>query len=186
MQQQQREDRPLLMATERERAPAGQHFERPEQAKLHRFHAGRRLQGQNLQRRRLRVKGAVGQFGHGAVCCLHYRCCVHNAFKRSGFLGLVGSGLLAAGASPGAALARGRRSTVALALKAKNIGRRYAGDRPLFATVSPGVAGTRHGRCQLHAQSRRDREARGGAHGPARRRASPGRCRSGSRQARTR
>ena len=30
---------------------------------------------------------------------------------------------------------------MALALKAKNIGRRYAGDRALFATVSPGVPG---------------------------------------------
>ena len=30
---------------------------------------------------------------------------------------------------------------MALALKAKNVGRRYAGDRALFATVSPGVAG---------------------------------------------
>ena len=33
------------------------------------------------------------------------------------------------------------RRTAALALSAKNIGRRYAGDRALFATVSPGVPG---------------------------------------------
>ena len=93
---------------------------------------------------------------------------VPERFRRSRFLGSAGGALIAIAVAPRAALASGRRSTVALALKAKNIGRRYAGDRALFATVSPGVAGTRHGRRQLRAQPRGDREARGSPHGPAR------------------
>ena len=49
--------------------------------------------------------------------------------------------MLALVLAPGAALAGGRRATGALALSARNVGRRYAGDRSLFATVSPGVPG---------------------------------------------
>jgi hypothetical protein len=52
---------------------------------------------------------------------------------------------LAAGAAlafPGAALAAGRRRTPELrAIAVRNAGRRYAGDRTLLATVSPGVRG---------------------------------------------
>ncbi len=43
--------------------------------------------------------------------------------------------------APGTALAAGRRAPTAFALSARNVGRRYAGDRSLFATVAPGVPG---------------------------------------------
>ena len=66
---------------------------------------------------------------------------VPERFRRSRFLGAAGGALIAGAVAPRVALAGGRRSSVALALKAKNIGRRYAGDRALFATVSPGVPG---------------------------------------------
>jgi len=43
--------------------------------------------------------------------------------------------------TPGAALAGSRRAPAALALSARNVGRRFVGDRGLFATVAPGVPG---------------------------------------------
>ena len=49
--------------------------------------------------------------------------------------------LLVLGLAPGAAVAAVRRAPAALSVSARNIGRRYAGDRTLFATVSPGIAG---------------------------------------------
>ncbi len=49
--------------------------------------------------------------------------------------------MIAVVAAPGAAAARGRRAPGSLVLSARNVGRRYAGDRSLFATVAPGVAG---------------------------------------------
>jgi len=52
----------------------------------------------------------------------------------------VGSFLLL-GVAPGTAAAAVRRTPAALSVTAKNIGRRYAGDRTLFATVSPGLPG---------------------------------------------
>jgi hypothetical protein len=66
---------------------------------------------------------------------------VPGGIKRSRFLHLLGRSLFALGAAPGAALARGHRAPSALALTARNTGRRYFGDRPLLATVSPGIAG---------------------------------------------
>jgi hypothetical protein len=53
----------------------------------------------------------------------------------------MGGALLTLVAAPGAALAGGRRGPAALAPSARNVGRRYAGDRSLFATVAPGVPG---------------------------------------------
>ena len=49
--------------------------------------------------------------------------------------------LLLLGLAPGAAVAALRRAPAALSVSARNLGRRYAGDRTLFATVSPGIAG---------------------------------------------
>lgn len=49
--------------------------------------------------------------------------------------------LLLAGLTPGTAVAAMRRAPAALSVSARNVGRRYAGDRALFATVSPGVPG---------------------------------------------
>ena len=46
-----------------------------------------------------------------------------------------------AGLARGSALASGQYPLAALALTARNAGRRYAGDRSLFATISPGVPG---------------------------------------------
>ena len=56
------------------------------------------------------------------------------------------------------------RGSSALRLSAANVGRRYAGDRTLFATVSPGVVGTRHGSGEVRPQPSGDREARGRSH----------------------
>jgi hypothetical protein len=66
---------------------------------------------------------------------------VADRFRRSRFLGVAGGALLSLALAPRAALGAGRRSSAALALTARNAGRRYAGDHPLFATVSPGVPG---------------------------------------------
>ena len=43
--------------------------------------------------------------------------------------------------APGKAAAAMRGAGAALGVSARNVGRRYAGDRPLFATVSPGIPG---------------------------------------------
>ena len=51
----------------------------------------------------------------------------------------------------------GERASAALGLTVGNIGRRYAGDRSLFATVSPGDPGARHRNRPFHPQSCRDR-----------------------------
>jgi hypothetical protein len=45
------------------------------------------------------------------------------------------------GLAPGRATAAMRGTGIALGVSAQNVGRRYAGDRPLFATVSPGIVG---------------------------------------------
>jgi N,N-dimethylformamidase beta subunit-like, C-terminal len=45
------------------------------------------------------------------------------------------------GLVPRAALAGVRRAPAAFTLSARNLGRRFAGDRPMFATISPGVPG---------------------------------------------
>ena len=60
---------------------------------------------------------------------------------RSRFLRSAGGTLVALVLGPQAAGATAGRAAAALALTAWNAGRRYAGDRNLFATVSPGVAG---------------------------------------------
>ena len=57
-----------------------------------------------------------------------------------------------------------RRHTAALALTARNTGRRYAGDRALFATVSPRRARPGHRRSPLLAEPAGDRDARGRPH----------------------
>lgn len=64
-----------------------------------------------------------------------------NGIRRSLLLRSAGGALLALALAPGAALARGRRAPSTLALSTRNVGRRYAGDRSLLATVSPGVPG---------------------------------------------
>ena len=61
--------------------------------------------------------------------------------KRSRLLRSAGGALLALALAPGTVLASGRRAPSALALSARNVGRRYAGDRNLLATVAPGVPG---------------------------------------------
>ena len=68
-------------------------------------------------------------------------CHVSGGIRRSRFLRSLGGALIAVVAAPGAAAARGRRAPGSLVLSARNVGRRYAGDRSLFATVAPGVAG---------------------------------------------
>ncbi|MSO95081.1 MAG: hypothetical protein EXQ81_04715, partial [Thermoleophilia bacterium] len=65
-----------------------------------------------------------------------------ESIDRARLLRRGASGLLALGIAPaGTALAGVRRTHAALRLTARNVGRRYAGDRTLFATVSPGVPG---------------------------------------------
>ena len=49
--------------------------------------------------------------------------------------------LVAAGILPGAALARDTRSPRALTLSVQGSALRFAGDRPMFVTIAPGVAG---------------------------------------------
>jgi hypothetical protein len=70
-----------------------------------------------------------------------YRVGVAGRMRRARFLHAAGGALFALALAPRTALAAGRRSSVALALTARNNGRRYAGDRALFTTVSPGVPG---------------------------------------------
>ena len=60
---------------------------------------------------------------------------------RSRFLRSAGGTLVALVLGQHSARAAVGRGAAALALTARNAGRRYAGDRSLFATVSPGVAG---------------------------------------------
>ncbi len=64
-----------------------------------------------------------------------------RGLRRSRLLRSAGGALLTLVLAPGAALAGGRRAPAALALSARNTGRRYVGDRSLFATVAPGVPG---------------------------------------------
>jgi hypothetical protein len=66
---------------------------------------------------------------------------VSRDISRSRFLRSAGGAFLALVLAPGAALARSRRAPTVLALSTRNVGRRYAGDRSLFATVAPGVPG---------------------------------------------
>ena len=61
--------------------------------------------------------------------------------SRFRFLRRLGGAFVGVGTVPGVAGAVERRSAGQLSLTAANVGRRYAGDRPLFATVSPGVPG---------------------------------------------
>ena len=60
---------------------------------------------------------------------------------RSRLLRSAGGALLTLLLAPRAVRAATGRSSSGLALRASNAGRRYAGDRTLFATVSPGVPG---------------------------------------------
>jgi hypothetical protein len=64
-----------------------------------------------------------------------------GGISRSRFVRSGAGTLLALALAPRAALAGAQRATAGLGLAARNIGRRYAGDRNLFATVSPGVPG---------------------------------------------
>jgi hypothetical protein len=64
-----------------------------------------------------------------------------GGLTRSRFLLLAGGLLGALAGLPSAARAAPDRTRAALALAARNVGRRYAGDRTLFATVSPGIDG---------------------------------------------
>jgi hypothetical protein len=66
---------------------------------------------------------------------------VNTGRTRSRLLRSLGGTLLLAALGPRTALARDRRARARLTLSARNAGRRYAGDRALFATVSPGVRG---------------------------------------------
>ena len=66
---------------------------------------------------------------------------VSRPVRRSRFLQSAGAMLLTLGFAPVPAFAGRRDLTAALALTARNTGRRYFGDRALFATVSPGVPG---------------------------------------------
>jgi hypothetical protein len=66
---------------------------------------------------------------------------VPGGTSRSRFLRSAGGALLALLAGEGIARAAGGRTGASLSLTARNIGRRYFGDRALFATVSPGVPG---------------------------------------------
>jgi len=66
---------------------------------------------------------------------------VPDRVRRLRFLQSAGGAVLTLALAPGAAVASSRRTAAALALSARNIGRRYVGDRRLFATVSPGVPG---------------------------------------------
>ena len=77
---------------------------------------------------------------HSSVISLVYRCGVSGRIHRLRFLRSAGGALLTLVLAPGTALGS-RRAPAALALSARNVGRRYAGDRGLFATVAPGVPG---------------------------------------------
>ena len=64
-----------------------------------------------------------------------------DGMRRMHFLRTAAGGLLTLALAPGEALARAGRSQPTRALSARNLGRRYASDRSLFATVAPGVPG---------------------------------------------
>ena len=66
---------------------------------------------------------------------------MHAGIRRSRFLRSAAGAVLLLLAAPGAARARPARVSGSLSLSARNTGRRYAGDRSLFATVAPGVPG---------------------------------------------
>lgn len=66
---------------------------------------------------------------------------MHGRVRRSRFLRSAAGALGVVGLAPGEALARALRAPGVFTLSARNLGRRYAGDRSLFATVSPGVRG---------------------------------------------
>lgn len=64
-----------------------------------------------------------------------------GGIRRARFLRAAAGSALTLALAPGAVRAAGLRASASLGLTAANIGRRYAGDRALFATVSPGVPG---------------------------------------------
>ncbi|MCY7304319.1 MAG: hypothetical protein LH654_15075 [Thermoleophilia bacterium] len=64
-----------------------------------------------------------------------------DMLNRARLLKRGGGALLMLGLAPGAAVAAVGRAPAALSVSARNIGRRYAGDRTLLATVSPGIVG---------------------------------------------
>ncbi len=66
---------------------------------------------------------------------------VHDRINRRRLLARGAGALAVIGLMPGTALAGVRRAPGAFTLSARNIGRRFAGDRAMFATVSPGVPG---------------------------------------------
>jgi hypothetical protein len=66
---------------------------------------------------------------------------VSRGIRRSRLLRSAGGALLTLIVAPRAALAGGQRAPAALSLSAENVGRRFAGDRSLFATVAPGIPG---------------------------------------------
>ena len=82
-----------------------------------------------------------GGWVNSLIMSLIYRVVRAERFRLSRFLGSARGALIAAAVAPRVALAAGRRSSVALALKAKNIGRRYAGDRALLRNGLPGGPG---------------------------------------------
>ncbi len=70
--------------------------------------------------------------------------------RRSRFLRSVSGLVISLAATTGAASAGGRRASRSLAFSARNLGRRYAGDHNLFATVSPGVPGRDTAAVEFH------------------------------------
>ena len=64
-----------------------------------------------------------------------------EALSRRRLLRAAIGGLAALGVLPGAALAKGNRSPRLTALTVRGAAKRFAGDRPLFVTVAPGVEG---------------------------------------------
>ena len=85
------------------------------------------------------VRGAIL---HSAFIRLDYRYWpMRRGIRRSHFLQSAGGALATLLLARPAARAADGRSSSGLALSARNAGRRYAGDRSLFATVSPGIPG---------------------------------------------
>ena len=72
---------------------------------------------------------------------LDYGYGVTRRISRRRLLARGAGALVALGLMPGAARAGIRRAPAAFTLSARNMGRRFAGDRTMFATVSPGVPG---------------------------------------------
>jgi hypothetical protein len=66
---------------------------------------------------------------------------VQHRSTRKSLLRATAGWLVAAGLLPGAALARDTRSPKALALAVRGSKLRFAGDRPMFVTIAPGVPG---------------------------------------------